>query len=276
MKKAGSMFWTIVISITLVYASLCLLLYFFQSHIIYQPDKELIGSPRDIQLDYEDISFQSSDGIHLHGWFIPAKEPRGVLFFCHGNAGNMSHRLETLRLYNRLGLSVFIFDYRGYGTSAGKTDEKGTYLDAEAAWNYLVTKRKVSQDKIIVLGRSLGGGIALSLADKIHPKAFIIESSFTSIPAVASQHYFFLPMNWIIRIKYDNLAKIPLVKSPILIIHSKEDKLIPFDHGLKLYETANDPKEFLEITGTHGNGFLTSGKVYEQKVKAFIDTYLAD
>lgn len=270
------MFWIIVISIIVVYFSLSLFLYFFQSHIIYQPYKELIANPRDIQLDYEDISFQASDDTHLYGWFIPAKESRGVLFFCHGNAGNMSHRLETLRLYNRLGLSVFVFDYRGYGRSEGKPNEQGTHLDVKAAWNYLIAKRNVPQDQIIVFGRSLGGAIALSLAGKIQAKAFIIESSFTSVPAVASHHYFFLPMNWIIRIKYDNLAKIPLVDCPILIIHSKEDRLIPFDHGVKLYETANNPKEFLEITGTHGNGFLTSGKVYEERVRSFIDKHLAE
>ncbi len=270
------MFWIIIISVSLVYLSLGLLLYFFQSHIIYQPHKELIGSPQDIQLDYENIVFQSSDGTHLNGWFIRAKEPRGVLFFCHGNAGNMSHRLETLRLYNRLGLSVFVFDYRGYGRSEGKPDEKGTYLDAEAAWNYLTTQKKVSQDQIIVLGRSLGGGIALGLAGKIHPKAFIIESSFTSVPDLASKYYFFLPISWITRFSYDNLKQIPLIDCPVLVIHSKEDRVIPFEHGVKLYKAAKEPKDFLEITGTHGDGFLTSGQVYEQKVKAFIDRYLVD
>ena len=123
------------------------------------PGRELIASPDDIGLQYENVSLTSKDGETLHGWYIPAPDSSAVLLFFHGNAGNISHRLDSIRIFHDLGLDVLIIDYRGYGQSTGKASEQGTYLDALAAWNYLVTTRRVAAERIIVFGRSLGGAI---------------------------------------------------------------------------------------------------------------------
>lgn len=152
----------IIIRVVGVYIIFAGYLFFFQSRYVYYPNLVLPILPADpdqIGLSFENISFKTSDGLELSGWFIPKEDSRGVLLFCHGNAGNIGHRLESIQLFNRLGLEIFIFDYRGYGESEGKPTEKGTYQDAESAWKYLVEKRRVEQDKIIVFGRSLGGGI---------------------------------------------------------------------------------------------------------------------
>jgi len=173
-----------------------ILLYFsvFQSRLVFFPSREVITTPGAAGLEYEDVYFKSTDGQELHGWFIPADNPRGVLLFCHGNAGNISGRIESVSLFHNLGLSVFIFDYRGYGHSRGKPSEKGTYLDAEAAWDYLTALKKIDPEKIIIFGRSLGGAVAAWLANERTPGGAIIESTFTSIKDAGSEMYPYLPV----------------------------------------------------------------------------------
>ena len=169
-------------------------LYIFQSRYIYFPERSLSADPGSIGLNFESISFETGDGVKLSGWYIPGENARGVILFCHGNAGNISHRLESIRIFHRLGLGVFIFDYRGYGQSQGKPSEQGTYQDAEAAWRYLVEELKVDPAEIIVFGRSLGGAIASGLAQSQRPAALILESAFTSLPDIAATLYPYLPV----------------------------------------------------------------------------------
>lgn len=267
----------IILTVVGIYILFVCYLFTFQSRYVYYPNLVLpilSADPGHIGLPFENISFKTSDGLNLSGWFIPKENSRGVLVFCHGNAGNIGHRLESIQLFNRLGLEIFIFDYRGYGDSEGKPTEKGTYLDAEAAWRYIVEDRHVDPAKVIVFGRSLGGGIASYLASRCAPGALILESTFTSLPDVAASRYWFMPIRILMRIKYHTAEWLGNVNCPTLIVHSRDDEEIPFTHGQCLFETTSEPKELLEIAGTHNEGFITSSVLYEDGINNFIHQYI--
>ncbi len=265
--------WIVIIVIS-VYVVFSALLFVFQSHYVYYPERVLSSSPSSIGLDFESISFETRDGVKLSGWFIPRENARGVILFCHGNAGNISHRLESIQIFHRLGLDILIFDYRGYGQSEGKPSEQGTYQDAEAAWRYLIEERQVDPNEIIVFGRSLGGAVASWLAQSHTPGALILESAFTSLRDIAARLYPYLPVRLLLRFEYNTAEHLGRVNCPVLIVHSREDEIMPFSHGRRLFEVANEPKRFLELTGTHNEGFLTSGKRYEEGLNAFISEYI--
>lgn len=268
------MIWSIISIAVFVYIGLLVIVFVAQPYFIYFPQKAFFETPDETGLSYEDVSFETTDGVKLSGWFIPAEKPKGIILFFHGNAGNISHRMSSIRIFHRLDFSTFIFDYRGYGRSEGKTTEKGTYLDAEAAWRYLTEKRHVPPEKIIFFGRSLGGAIAAWLSQNHTPKALLIESTFTSVPDIAANIYPFLPVRLLARFGYNTDEYIKRINCPVLVIHSLNDDIIPFRHGRQLFEAAREPKEFLEITGTHNDGFMTSGKRYEDGLNAFLRDYL--
>ncbi|MBU2536313.1 MAG: alpha/beta hydrolase [Chloroflexi bacterium] len=260
----------IVITIAGVYLVFAGFLFIFQSHYIYYPERVLSVTPHSIGLQFESVSFETTDGVQLSGWFVPSKSARGVILFCHGNAGNISHRLDSIQIFHQLGLDVFIFDYRGYGQSEGKPTEQGTYKDAEAAWRYLIEERQVKPNEVIIFGRSLGGAVASWLAQSHTPGALILESTFTSLPDIAAGLYPYLPVRLLLRFEYNTAEYLGRVDCPVLIVHSRDDEIMPFDNGQKLFESAKEPKKFLETTGTHNNGFITSGKRYEDGLHTFI------
>ena len=250
-------------------------LFIFQSRLIYYPERVLLTDPGSIGLYFENISFETSDGVELSGWFIPSDSARGVILFCHGNAGNISHRLESIQIFHQLGLDVFIFDYQGYGQSEGKPTEQGTYKDAEAAWHYLVEERQMDPRGVIVFGRSLGGAVASWLAQSHTPGALVLESTFTSVPDVAVALYPYLPVRLLLRFRYDTAEYLGRVDCPVLIIHSRNDEIMPFSHGRRLFEIASEPKRFVEISGSHNEGFIASGEHYEEGLNAFISEHIA-
>ena len=257
-----------------VYVIFLALLYFFQSHYVYYPERTLSADPGTIGLQFKSVYFETADGVKLSGWFIPSDHTSGVVLFCHGNAGNISHRLKSIQVFHRLGLDVFIFDYRGYGRSEGKPTEQGTYQDAEAAWRYLTEERQVNANEVIVFGRSLGGAVASWLAQGHTPGVLILESTFTSLGDVAATLYPYLPAKLLLRFEYHTAEYLSRADCPVLIVHSRDDEIMPFSHGLKLYQVSKGPKEFLEITGTHNEGFITSGKTYEEGLHTFISSYV--
>jgi len=267
-----SIIW-IVIIIAGVYVAFAGFLFIFQSSYVYYPERILSTEPGSIGLSFENVSFETTDGLKLSGWFIPCEGARGVILFCHGNAGNISHRLDSIQIFHQLGLDVFIFDYRGYGQSGGKPSESGTYRDADAAWRYLVEERRVNPNKIIIFGRSLGGAVAAWQARSHTPGALILESTFTSVPDIAAKLYPYLPVKLMSRFKYDTEGYLEGVNCPVLIVHSRDDEMMPFRHGQRLFEVAKEPKEFLEISGSHNEGFITSGKRYNDGLNAFISEY---
>jgi pimeloyl-ACP methyl ester carboxylesterase len=241
-----------------------------QGSFLYHPSRVLDNNPESINLSYESVDFNASDGTNLHGWYIPAEKHRGVVLFCHGNGGNISHRLDTIKVLNELKLSVFIFDYRGYGRSSGTPTEKGTYKDAMAAWKYLREAKAVPSEKIIVHGRSLGGAIAVWLASETNPAALIVESSFTSTVDVARTMNLVRHFSGIITYKYPAIDYIKKVKCPIMVIHSRDDRLIVYSLGRKLYDAAPGNPGFLEIKGGHNTGFIESYDVYKNGLDMFL------
>ncbi|OGW29390.1 MAG: hypothetical protein A2X59_11150 [Nitrospirae bacterium GWC2_42_7] len=261
---------TLSIGLILGYLVIVVFAYVRQGKMLYFPMKEINETPKNIGLDFEEITLKTKDGINISAWYIPAENERGVLLFCHGNAGNISHRLDSIRIFHDLGLSVLIFDYRGYGKSEGSPTEKGTYVDAETAWDHLVNVKNVKPEKIIIFGRSLGSAVAAETALKHKAGALIIESGFTSVPALGSRFFPYLPVRLISRYHYSTIEKVGKIDIPKLFVHSPADEIIPFDHGLALYKKAKEPKEFLGITGGHNEGFLISGERYTDGLDAFI------
>jgi len=241
---------------------------------VYFPIRTLSTDPSSIGLRFEDVYLETEDGVTLHGWFIPHDGARGVILFCHGNAGNISHRLDSIRVFHRLGLDVFIFDYRGYGQSEGRPTERGTYEDAEAAWRYLIEEHQVLPSEVIVFGRSIGGAVGAWLAQNHKPRLLILESTFTSLRDVAAKLYPFFPVKRLLRFEYSTVEYLGGVNCPVLIIHSRNDEIMPFTQGQQLFEVAREPKTFLEISGTHNEGFITSGRDYEEGLDAFLSGYL--
>jgi fermentation-respiration switch protein FrsA (DUF1100 family) len=269
---------TLLIAAVAIYGLVALVLYLFQERMVFlagMPGRALEATPARAGLAFEDVSIVTADGVRLHGWFVPAPGARASLLFLHGNAGNISHRLDSVMLFHQLGLDVLIIDYRGYGRSEGAPTERGTYLDAQAAWNHLAGERGVDPGRIVVFGRSLGGAVAAWLASVNDPAAVIIESSFTSAPDIAQRLYPFLPARLLSRLKYPTRDFVARLSCPVLIVHSRDDELIPFAMGRALYEAAPAPRELLEISGDHNSGFLLSRDRYLAGIDRFIGRHLA-
>ncbi len=257
-----------------VYILLSLLLYIFQENFLYFPDSSLVSNPSALQLDYDELYLNSSDGNKIHAWYIEHKNPRAHVLFFHGNAGNISHRLDSIKFFHDLGLSTLIIDYQGYGLSEGKASEKGSYDDALAAWDYLTKTKNINPENIIIFGRSLGGGVASWLASEKPSGLVIMESTFSSVAEMGKDIYPYLPVRLLTRIHYNNKERIRHIKTPVLIVHSKTDELIPYKHGRMLYELANEPRRFLEIQGGHNDGFFLSRDFYKENLDNFIKEYL--
>ncbi len=271
------MFIIIIIILIGVYAALCLFLFLAQSKLLYYPEypsRTITLTPKSVNLSYETISFETEDSVKLFGWFVPRPHAKGTVIIFHGNAGNISHRVELIQLFYRIGLNTFIFDYRGYGQSEGRPSEHGTYLDAEATWLYLTQSRNILPGEIVLFGRSLGGPIAAWLAQKHNPAGLIIESSFTSIPELAAELYPYLPVKLLCRYEYNTREYVTKIRCPIFIIHNVHDEIVPFKHGQKLFEKAQSPKEFLETTGSHNELDLTSRKRYEECLNSFMSRFI--
>jgi hypothetical protein len=259
------------------YGALLLFLYFGQASLLYLPDlpsRALSATPADAGLDYETVRLRTEDGVGLHGWYVPAATPRGTLLFFHGNAGNISHRLDSLLIFHRLGLNVLIFDYRGYGQSEGRPDEEGTHRDARAAWRHLTETRGIEGRRIILFGRSLGAALAAWLATEVRPGGLILESAFTSVPDLAADLYWWLPARRLARLQYATRDYLARVACPVLVVHSPQDEIIPYHHGQALYAAARPPKAFLRLRGDHNAGFLLSGADYVGGLDTFLDTHL--
>ncbi len=252
------------------YLIILLLMYLFQAAFIYFPTKNIVATPEDRGLAYEDVFLHTDDGLRLHGWFIPAEDSRGSVLFFHGNAGNISGRLESITVFNNLGLDVMIFDYRGYGRSEGKPTEQGTYKDAIVAWRYLTEVQDKNPQRIILFGRSLGGGVASWLASEVNAGALVLESTFTSAADLAAEIYPFIPVRWLLHIRYPAIDYLKKIDMPVLIAHSKGDDVIPYHHGEKLFEAAGEPKYWMEMRGGHNDGFIQTAQHYIDSWDRFI------
>ena len=254
------------------YGLLVAFVYLSQSRMIYLPDlpgRALTAVPGDIGMEYRDVTLQTSDNVNLHGWFVPGSGPRVLLFF-HGNAGNISHRLDSIRQFHSLGLSVFIIDYRGYGQSGGRPSETGMNRDAFAACENLNCNMGIYPRDIILLGRSLGGAVAAKLATRTEPLALIVESAFTSVPDIAGELYPWLPARWLSRMRHATRDYVATAGSPVLVIHSRNDEIIPYHHGERIFESAAEPRTLLPLQGSHNDAWLRDETNYINGLREFL------
>lgn len=248
-----------------VYVGLCVLLFFVQSRVLYQPYRGYDQTPADVGLDYREVTLQTADGLGVVGWYVPADPGKGqwTVLFCHGNAGNNSHRLDTLELLHELGLNCLIVDYRGYGQSPGSPTEQGTLLDIKAGWDWLVNEQQKQPQRIMLFGRSLGGSVAAIVAGDVYPGAVILESTFTSFVDIGRHYYPYLPVRLFARYDYNTLEAVKGLQCPVLVIHSPEDEIVPYVFGERLFEAAHEPKVFRQLQGGHNEGFYENGKLYQ-------------
>lgn len=232
------------------------MLSWFEHSQVYRPARGFIATGTELGRPFEDVYFASADGVKLNGWFYPADpdspRARRAILLCHGNGGNISSRLEIYRALLETGASVFAFDYRGYGRSEGRPGEEGTYLDAQAAHQWLCEKG-FAPEEIIAFGESLGGGVAVKLALRATLGGVVLENSFSCTADVGAELFPWLPVRWLGRIKYETCNKLPKVNIPVMVMHSREDSLIGFHHGEKNFARANEPKLFWELTGGHNH-----------------------
>lgn len=260
--------------ILLVFFSLGLFvicLRYIENHTLFYPIREMEVSPKEVGLDFEEVNLKTAANVKLFGWFIPSKDAKYTILFCHGNAGNISHRIEKLKFFNQLGCNVFIFDYRGYGISKGRPSEKGFYLDVRAAYDYLLSKNTPAA-QIIGYGESLGGAVIIDLAYKNKMRALILESTFSSVKDMIGRSFPLLPY-WLLSSRFDSVSKIKSIGIRKLIIHSINDEIVPYGVAEKLYEASAPPKEMVRVHGGHNSCFYESKKLFAEKISDFIDTF---
>lgn len=273
-----------VLALVVGYGAIVGLAFAFQDQLLFQPSSRLLATPSDAGMEYETVDLTTEDGETLHGWWIPAADvsretrtsevPTRTLLFFHGNAGNISGRLESVQQFHQLGLNVLIVDYRGYGQSTGSPSEEGLYKDADTCWEHLTDERGIAPDDIGIFGRSMGGGVATWLAARHTPGAVILESVFTNVPDIGAHHYPFLPVRALATNQFDNESRVAEIDVPILVIHSREDRVVPFKLGRRVYEVATEPKQFLEIQGGHNDGFMVSSPTYLKTIGDFLEEHL--
>jgi fermentation-respiration switch protein FrsA (DUF1100 family) len=249
------------------YAGLCLYMFLFQSRYVYYPSATVHANPGDIGLEYQDLRLKVKGG-EIQAWAVPPSSARSTkwVLYCHGNAGNIGHRLDMIQLFRELGFGVLIFDYRGYGESTGKPTESNTYADAMAAWIWLTQERGVPTDNVVVFGRSLGGAVAAWLAVETSPGALVLDSAFTSIPDMGKRLYPYLPVRLFARIRYPTEKYVAQVACPVLVLHSPTDEIVPFEFGQRLFEAAPEPKTFVEINGGHNDARGSEGWDYTSRL----------
>ena len=273
--KTPLMFWSAIQITLLVYLGLAAIIFFRQSSLVFLPemDRGYAANPSDIGLEYTSLKLRTVDDETLDGWHVPVaagREKPGLVLFFHGNAGNIGHRLDYLRMFHDLGLATLIIDYRGYGRSSGTPSEEGSYLDAEAAWQHATKALGLAPDRIVIFGESLGGAVAAKLAEGHRPGALILASTFTSVPDLGAELYPWLPVRLLARIHYDTLNRLPRIACPLLVVHSRNDDVIPFAHGRRLFEAAGTTKQFLEIDGGHNEGFVFVRKEWISEMDGFL------
>jgi fermentation-respiration switch protein FrsA (DUF1100 family) len=283
--------WRVARVILLTAATSIVLIMAFEDKFIYFPSKypdgfwnvaDLREREGEVFPHIEDCYFKTSDGVRLHGWFcVPHRKTRDgsipvesemVLLWFHGNAGNISYRYDMIRAMMKLPVRVFIIDYRGYGRSEGTPSERGLYLDARAAWDYLVNERGISPERVIIFGKSLGSAPAVDLAAQVEPAGLIVQSGFTSAREMAAAVLPFFPRA-LLQTKMDSIAKISRVRCRKLFIHSRADEVVPFKLGYRLYQAAPEPKQFYEVEGApHNSTYVVGGARYLDALRKFIES----
>jgi fermentation-respiration switch protein FrsA (DUF1100 family) len=229
-----------------------------ENRLIFKPSGPDNWLPPPAALTIEDVWLTTSDGTAIHAWWFPRTGASGALLYCHGKSGNISHRTAAVReLLDGLNESVLIFDYPGFGKSGGEPSEAGCYAAADAAYNWLTAERSIAPSRIILFGKSLGGGVATEIASRREHRALVLAKTFTSMADMAQRRFPFVPASWLVRNRFDNLAKIGACRRPIFIAHGDCDQLIPLSQGQALFAAAAEPKQFFIMKGCGHEGELT-------------------
>jgi len=256
-----------------VYVLFAVALFFLQGYLIFPASRIMDRSPSDLGLVFEEVR-RKVQGHETYGWYVPLESHRGVVLFSHGNAGDLAGRLESISLLRSFGFAVLAYDYGGYGFSTGKPSEGRCYADIRSMWDYLTKERGVPPEQIVLFGRSLGAAPTADLAAEVTPGAVVLESAFLSTPDIAKKTWIFRPLTWLIRHRFQNKDKVASITAPLLIVHSPDDEIIPYAHGLELFARAPEPKTFLEIHGGHNIGFVLSERVYREGWDEFMTPIL--
>ena len=269
-KRWLRQFWRMVRAALIGYLVVVVIAMFLEDSLIYFPSPYPEGNWNPVGLEFEDAWFQSADGTPLHGWYVPRQDARAAVLFCHGNAGNITDRVGILeRLNQRAGVSVLMFDYRGYGRSKGKPNEVGILADARAARHWLAAREKIGERDVVVMGESIGGAVAVDLAARDGARALILESTFTSAPDMAASIYPWLPVRWAMHTRFDSLSKIGDYHGPLLMSHGTADTIVPIQHGRRLFAAANEPKKLIVLRGHDHNDGMPAD--YYDDVAKFLD-----
>ena len=244
-----------------------------EKSFIFFPEKRIFQTPADIGIEYEELMIQTSDGVKINGWFIPSTNSRTTMLWLHGNAGNISHRVDQLRhFHQQLNVNILMVDYREYGRSEGEVSEQGTYQDALSSFDYLSGRPELDSEKIFVFGQSLGAAVAVELAVQRRIFGLILEAPFTSIKDMAKEVLPWLPIGGLLSTKYDNFSKIGQIETPVLILHGDQDSTVPYSHGQRLFEAAPQPKTFYTINGAgHNDTYIIGGPAYFETIARFIN-----
>jgi fermentation-respiration switch protein FrsA (DUF1100 family) len=250
--------WITLRAFLVAYLLVLLLAMWFEESLIFFPFKYPAGDWTPAGIVVEDANFTAADGTKLHGWYVPHEEPAAYVLFLHGNAGNVTDRIEALRaLHDTVGAAVLILDYRGYGRSEGKPNEQGVLQDARAARSWLAERAGIDESQIVLLGESIGGAVAVQLAAEAPPRALVLQNPFTSMPDVAAVHYPFLPVRLLMDTQLNSLAKIKDYRGPLMISHGADDEVVPLAQGRRLFDAASSQqKQFFEIPGGTHNELL--------------------
>jgi fermentation-respiration switch protein FrsA (DUF1100 family) len=271
--KLKRMLVHLIVIILVTLAVVILLVRLFEGSFIYFPTKYPTGrwDAGSCGLDAEDVYLTTGDNVRIHGWFVPAEGATHTVVLFHGNAGNLTDRIEKLALLHSLNVSVCAIDYRGYGRSEGRPGEAGLYADADAAYDYLCHELGVEPESIVLYGVSLGGAVAVDLACRKPVGAVILESTFTSAKDMARKALPFLPPELYLRTKLDSAGKIEGINAPLLLMHGTRDSTVPIEHARRLYEEASQPKTLVEIPGAaHNDMFVVAEQVYTRSLKEFL------
>ena len=240
---------------------------------VFFPEKELAATPDQLGLEYQDQWLTTQDGVRLHAWWLPAPRAATVLLFCHGNAGNISHRLDNLARLRDRGLALFIFDYRGYGRSQGSPSEKGLYLDVEAAYQAARERARELGARLVVFGRSLGGIAACRVASRPEVAGLILESSFPDLGSMAARHFPLPGLGRALSGRFNARADLARARVPLLFFHGDRDDIVPIELGRRLFAAAPGPKSFVTLAGAgHNDTYLVGGESYFQRIDSFLDS----
>lgn len=247
-------------------------IYVQQPNMVFFPFKKIEVTPKEWNLTYEIVELKLANKINISGWYLPHPDAEKTILFFHGNGGNISHRGDSIYIFHKLKLNILIIDYPGYGDSDGTPSESGLYQSADAAWQYLVSNKKVKHENIIIFGRSLGGAVAVDLASRVKAGGVILESTFSSVRDIVDMIFPVLSHFVYLRYSFDSLNKIKNVTAPVLMIHSPDDDVIPFELGQKLFTAIESEKGFLQIEGGHNDGFMQSIRPYMLTLRNFIQS----